>query len=208
MIKQNAGSFAVGENQPRAQSKSLAPRQLSWGVSRAVPRLILVSLVCAAVFSLATSRAWAAAAAVQVPYKDSYVLHDVSNVNNPDGSRDQVYAGVGTNSHGGSFTIVVQNHIEPTEYDPDSNSYVIAFTGSETVTVANGDTLFSANAGVELVPLPPSPPYAFGGSQTIIGGTGRFSGATGSLTFTGLDFNNGTFSVSTTGTISTVGSNK
>jgi hypothetical protein len=208
MIKQNNSACAAGKNQPRAKSKFLTHGQLSLGVSRVVPRLILIPLVCAAMFSTATSRTWAAASSPPVPYKDSYVLHEVSNVDNPDGSRDQVYAGVGTNSHSGSFTVIVEAHIEPTEYDSVSNSYVIPFTGSETVTVANGDSLFSTTTGAEVIPLPPSPPYGLGGSQTITGGTGRFTGATGSLTFTGLDLNNGTISISTTGTISTVGSSK
>ena len=208
MIKQNNSACAVGKNKPRANSQFLTHGQLSLGVSRAVPRLILVPLVCAAMFSLAASRTWAAAAAVQVPYKDSDVVQQVSYVPTADGGSDQVYAGAGIASHGGKITVVIQVHIEPTEYDPFSNAYVNPFTGSETVTVANGDTLLSSITGAEVIPLPPSVPYGLSGSQTITGGTGRFTGETGNLTFTGLDFNNGTISVSTTGTISTVGSNK
>ena len=82
------------------------------------------------------------------------------------------------------------------------------FAGTETVTVSNGDKLVSTIAGAEEALLPLAPPFGLSGSQTITGGTGRFSGATGSLTFTGLDFNDGTASFSTTGTISTVGSSK
>jgi hypothetical protein len=206
MIKQNGGSFAVGNDQPRAESKFLTHRQLSLGALRAVPKLILVPLVCSAMFSIATSRTLAAAAAVQVPYKDSYVVQSVGGVINPDGSRDVVLAGVGTNTHGGRFTIVIQLHLDPVEYFPDFA--LRPFAGTETVTVSNGDQLVSTIAGAEEAPLPLSPPFGLSGSQTITGGTGRFSGATGSLTFTGLDFNDGTASFTTTGTISTVGSNK
>jgi hypothetical protein len=208
MIEQYNSSFAVGTIQSRAKSQSLTHKHLSLSVSRVVPRLMLVPLVCAAMFSLAASRTWTAAAADQVPYQDSYVMQEVSSVDNPDGSRDQVYAGEGIDSHGGRITVVVQVHIEATEYDLGSNSYIIPFAGSETITVANGDSLYSTLTGAEVIPLPPSVPYGLSGSQTITGGTGRFTGETGSLTFTGLDFNNGTISVSAAGTISTVGSNK
>jgi hypothetical protein len=208
MIKQYSSTVAVGSIQSRAKLKSLTPKHLSLGVARGIPRRMLVPLVYAAMFMMGASQSWAAAAPVQVPYKDSYVLNEVSNVDNPDGSRDQVYSGTGIASHGGRFTVVGTVHIEPTEYDAGSNSYIIPFTGTETVTMANGDSLFSTTAGTEIIPLPPSPPYALSGSQTITGGTGRFAGETGSLTFTGLDLNNGTINISTTGTISTVGSNK
>jgi hypothetical protein len=208
MIEQYYSSFAVGKIQSRAKLKSLTPKHSSLGVSRGVPRLMLVPLVCAAIFTMGASQTWAAASSTPVPYKDSYVLQQVSYVPTSDGGSDQVYAGAGIASHGGGITVVIQVHIEPTEYDPFSNAYVNPFAGSETVTVANGDTLLSSITGAEVIPLPPSVPYGLSGSQTITGGTGRFTGETGDLTFTGLDFNDGTISVSTTGTISTVGSNK
>jgi hypothetical protein len=206
MIKQNNSACAVGKQKSRANSQFLTHGPLSLGVSRVVPRLILIPLVCAAMFSIATSRTLAAAAAVQVPYKDSYVVESVGGVINPDGSRDVVLAGVGTNTHGGTFTVVVQLHLDPVEFFSDFA--LRPFAGTETVTVSNGDNLVSTIAGAEEAPLPLAPPFGLSGSQTITGGTGRFSGATGSLTFTGLDFNDGTASFTTTGTISTVGSNK
>ena len=46
------------------------------------------------------------------------------------------------------------------------------------------------------------------GKSEIVGGTGRFTGATGSLAFSGFDYGDGNISVTTKGTISTVGSNK
>ena len=203
MITKNSGSFATGKNQLEAMWKCLTDRKLSFGVLGVVPRLVLVPLVCFALLVAGVNRSWAAAASSPIPYKDSYLLQFVSQ-----SGSDQVYVGVGTNTVGGSFTIVVQVHLAARYYDPISNSYVTPFTGSETISVSNGDSLLTTFSGAEVAPLPPSPPFAVGGSEQIIGGTGRFSGATGSLTFTGLDFNNGTITVSTTGTISTVGSTK
>jgi len=206
MLKQNDGSFVLERNQPGAKSKFLAHLRLPFSFPRILPRLILVPLVCAAMFSMGTSRSWAAASPSPVPYRDSYVLQFVSQVDNNDGSRDQVYEGAGINTHGGIFNVVVQAHIEPDQF---FEGYVlIEFTGSVTLTVANGDTLYSTLDGAEVVALPPSPPFPLRGPQTITGGTGRFSGATGSLTFNGLDHNDGTISINTSGTISTVGYNK
>jgi hypothetical protein len=104
MIGNSRGLFALGKNQPGARSK---------GVSRAVPRLLLVPLVCAAVLAMGVSRTWAAAAAVQVPYTDSYVLQLVSNINHDDGSQDQVYVGAGTGTYVGNLTVVITVHIVP-----------------------------------------------------------------------------------------------
>jgi hypothetical protein len=161
------------------------------------------------------SRTWAAASSKPIAYKDSYVLQLISNVNNPDGTQDQVYVGQGTNTIGGSFTVIDQVHVIPLGVvcDPASCAVVFHFTSALAVTMSNGDTLLSAQTGDEIVPLdssfnPLAPPYAVVGSQQITGGTGRFNGATGSLTFSGLDYRNNIVTLSTTGTISTIGSNK
>jgi len=214
MIGQNRGSSAAGKNQLGAKWKCFTNRKLSFGASGVVPRLILVPIVCAAIFA-GTSRTWAAASSKPIPYKDSYVLQLVSNVNNGDGTQDQVYVGQGTNTVGGSFTVINQVHVIPLGIVCGSVSCAIVFhfTSALTVTVSNGDTLLSAQTGDEIVPLdssfnPLAPPYAVVGSQQITGGTGRFAGATGSLTFLGLDYRNDIVTLSTTGTISTVGSNK
>jgi len=215
MITKNSGSFATGKNQLEAMWKCLTDRKLSFGVQRVVPRLVLVPLVCFALLVAGVNRSWAAASSSPIPYKDSYVLQLVSNVNNPDRTQDQVYVGQGTNTIGGSFAVINQVHVVPLGVvcGPSSCAIVFHFTSALTVTMSSGDTLLSAQTGDEIVPLdsslhPLAPPYAVVGSQQITGGTGRFAGATGSLTFSGLDYRNNTVILSTTGTISTVGLNK
>lgn len=66
-----------------------------------------------------------------------------------------------------------------------SDPGLIDVTGTATVTAANGDTL-----GLSYFVQTPSPPGSCGvlhhtGTFTIMGGTGRFEGATGSGTVTG-----------------------
>jgi hypothetical protein len=173
---------------------------------RAAPRLLLLGLACVATLA---AGAYRAAATDQVPYQDAYQLQIVSG----DGASDQEYIGQGIATYAGTITSIVQVHLEPGQYDPVSNSLVIAFSGTETLIAANGDTLLSAVAGAEVVPLDANgnrlpPPFQIAGTQQITGGTGRFAGATGSVTLSGLDHNNGIIDVTTKGTISSVGSNQ
>ena len=62
---------------------------------------------------------------------------------------------------------------------------LIPLTGTGTHTAANGDTWDWTSEGVvpldaSFMPLPP--PYAFHSTWEVVGGTGRFAGATGSYT--------------------------
>ncbi len=169
-----------------------------------VLRLCLLGLACVVASTVAINRA---AATNQVPYQDSYQLQIVSG----DGTSDQVYVGEGVATYAGTITVIIQVHLEPGQYDPVSNSLLIAFSGAETLIAANGDALFSTLSGVEVVPLDSNghrlpPPFPLTGTEQITGGTGRFAGASGSLTFSGADHNNGIISVTTQGTISSVGS--
>src|SRR5437868_4223476 len=111
---------------PNNGSSELCKTQLG-GVRRVVPQLILVPLVCAAILATGISRTWAAAASKPVPYNDSYVLQLISNVNNVDGTQDQVYVGQGTNTVGGSFTVVNQVHVIPLGPICDSGSCTVVF---------------------------------------------------------------------------------
>jgi len=197
----------VAEAQPQIGDRKPIPHCIPGGSSRgAAPRLLLLGLACVA--TLAAGVNWAAATD-QVPYRDAFQVQIVSG----DGASDQVYVGQGIATLAGAITTVVQVHIEAAQYDPASNSYLIGFSGTEILTAANGDTLISAITGVSFHPLDSNgnqlpPPYHIAGTQQITGGTGRFAGASGSLTFSGSDHNNGIITVTSQGTVSSVGSIK
>lgn len=163
---------------------------------KAISRRLLLPLAC--IVTLTAGLNWAAATD-QIPYKDAYQAQQLI------GGADQVYIGGGTATHLGKFTSVTLVHVG----DPAPGSALLPLSGTATATAANGDTLFSSFVGFEdLASAPSGGPLHFFGSQQITGGTGRFTGATGSLTFSGLDFGDGNISVTTEGIISSVGSNK
>ena len=173
---------------------------------RTAPRLLLLGLACVGMLTAGVT--WATATD-QVPFQDTYQVQVVSG----DGTSDQVYIGQGIASHAGAITVVVQVHIEAAQYDPASNSYLVGFSGTETLIAANGDTLLSTIAGVSFHPLDSNghqlpPPFHLAGTLQTTGGTGRFAGATGSRTFSGADHNNGIITVTSQGTVSSVGSLK
>ena len=173
---------------------------------RAAPRLLLLGLACVGMLAAGVNRA---AATDQVPFHDAYQVHVVTG----DGTSDQVYIGQGIATYAGAITVVVQVHIEAAQYDPASNSYLIGFSGTETLIAANGDTLLSTIAGVAFHPLDSNghqlpPPFNLAGTLLTTGGTGRFAGASGSRTFSGSDHNNGIITVTSQGTVSSVGSLK
>ena len=136
----------------------------------------------------------ASAAALAVPFKAS-----VSGTVTQTGLTTFALAGTGNDliashlgkiSYAGSVTI--------TGVDP--NTGVITDTLTEMLTAANGDTLMLL---CQQVATPISPGVYHGVDQwTVVGGTGRFSGATGSGTGdTYVDLNAGTFTKQSTGTI-------
>ena len=220
MTEQHDKSFTICNPQSNAQ---LADAQAQIGdrkpmnhsihgdsSRRAAPRLLLLGLACVA--TLAAGVNWAAATD-QVPYRDAYQLQQVSYTGNPDGTSDQVYIGQGTATYAGTITTVIQVHVEAAQYDPASNAYLVGFSGTEIRIAANGDRLLSTITGFEYLPLDSNgnqlpPPFHIAGTQQITGGTGRFAGATGSLTLSASDHGDGTISVTSQGTVSSVGSNK
>jgi hypothetical protein len=107
--------------------------------------------------------------------------------------------GEGEASHVGRFTLNGQVAINVITEDA---------TGVFTLTAANGDMLF-----LTLVAGPPIDPTHSGGDFTIVGGTGRFQGATGSFTDQiefafPLGASPNPFTQVFAGTISSPGSNK
>ncbi len=195
--------------QPEGQDHK-AGRFGQYSFRATAPRFLLAALVCGATLAAGLR---GALASDKVPYRDAYQLQIVSTTANPDGTRDQIYAGQGTGTYVGLLETVILVHIEATEYDPASNSFQIQFSGTETLTAANGDQLFGSFAGVEYLPLDANfnvlpPPFHLEAALQITGGTAQFKGATGSLTLSGLDYNNGIISITSQGTISSVGANK
>jgi hypothetical protein len=102
-------------------------------------------------------------------------------------------------------------HLGHTAYAGDVSDITPTPTGLtnvlvETLTAANGDTLtfFCTEVAVE------TSPGVFQATDqwVVIGGTGRFEGATGQgIADTHVDLNNGTFSKQLTGTISALNGN-
>ncbi len=105
-------------------------------------------------------------------------------------------AGSGKAIHLGQVSY--QGDVQVTSVDPETG--VITDVLTETLTAANGDTLTLLCTQVA---TPVAPGVYLGSDQwTVIGGTGRFSGATGSGTGeTHVDLNAGTFSKASTGTL-------
>src|SRR4051794_15868030 len=97
MIRQNYNSFPSDQKQPYQKRTFL---------TRRIFVAILLPLICGALSVVGINQTSAATTSKQIPYKDSYVLQLVSNINNPGGTQDQVYLGQGTNTIGGSFTVI------------------------------------------------------------------------------------------------------
>lgn len=105
----------------------------------------------------------------------------------------------GHGTHLGAYSLVAQE---------DINLETLAVTnGSFTITAANGDTIYGTYSGqAEATDRPGVIRYVATGP--ITGGTGRFEGATGTLTFDGVaDLTTLVLSETVTGTISTPGAN-
>jgi hypothetical protein len=136
----------------------------------------------------------AVAAGPSVPFESS-----VSGTVSQTGELTFALEGSAISSHLG--TTGYEGEVEITGVDSDG---VITDTLTETLTAANGDTLTLLCFQVA---VPIGPGMLHGTDQwTVIDGTGRFSGATGSGTGdTYVDLNSGTFTKELTGTI-TVGS--
>jgi len=95
-------------------------------------------------------------------------------------------------SHLGHTTVVAYQTIDP-------NSFPIAYTNATTYTAANGDELRTTDIGTA---TPGPDGLTLSGAVTVIGGTGRFTNAsgtadlTGAVAFTGPSSTAGTYSLS------------
>ena len=140
-----------------------------------LPRLALPGLIAAAAFSTA---AWAGPHSV--PFKASVTTTETL-LPNPAVCPAFPFltgttTGSGNASHMGAITFVSTDCVMPS---PTSFSFS---DGKLTVTGANGDEVRAVYNG-ELLPVPDAAPFTLftvSGSYSIVGGTGRFAGATGS----------------------------
>ena len=67
---------------------------------------------------------------------------------------------------------------------------VITYSGTTTYTAPNGDEFYTTHVGIA-TPTPDGLGVSLAGTETAVGGTGRFAGASGSATITGLSFLSG-----------------
>lgn len=79
---------------------------------------------------------------------------------------------------------------------------LVDFAGTGTITAADGSELFLTDAGTEPGFAAQVFPTLFSATFTFTGGTGRFVGATGQGTLTGIDYGQGAFAFSVVGTLS------
>lgn len=144
-----------------------------------------------------------------VPYKSSVQLQVVEQSYDPDTEiTTQVLEGRGTSSHMGAVKVWAKIKIEPARLGPGGTSLISDISGVEIETAANRDTVQSMIEAVEIVSWPPPTPFVgyIVGTRTVVGGTGRFVGAYGSMTFEGVDSDGVTLEVE--GEISPVVSGK
>jgi hypothetical protein len=133
----------------------------------------------------------------QVPFTASF--DTTFQVNSPPPILQLTVQGEGRASHMGSSETLTTNQVV--------NVITGASTATYTVIAANGDTVVFEDV---FTTAPTSNGVTFSGSYTIVGGTGRFAGATGSgslrgsAQFTGPDSGVGEYSFD--GTISAPGS--
>ena len=129
----------------------------------------------------------------QVPFK----AHFSGDLSFTDASHIQLI-GTGDASHLGRST----SNTTIANVGPAACEGGFAVESEETLTAANGDQL---RWTVDDEACPTATPMVFriSGAYTVVGGTGRFAGATGQGTIDCLgDFVNGTFDFTVTGTIS------
>ncbi len=106
--------------------------------------------------------------------------------------------GTGKATHLGKYSLVAGEliHLDT----------LVVTGGSFTLTATNGDTIHGTYAGQAAPTIEPGV-ISYEASGPVTGGTGRFAGATGNLTFTGVaDLATGEFSETVSGTLSSPGS--
>jgi hypothetical protein len=134
----------------------------------------------------------ASAALTSIPFKAYALAHDTSQTVEPDGIHFTSQA-AGTGTYVGKFTEAIAYTLR---FD------FVTFSGSGTITAADGGTLsFDFQGTIPGFPGGVFPtPYQVMYSMT--GGTGRFADTTGGGTAVGLDYGKGTFDQNFTGYLS------
>jgi len=122
----------------------------------------------------------------------------------PFGSAIFIAEGHGVGTYEGQFT-------EYNEYEVGVqltvSGPVTVIRGTLTVTTANGNQLFwEFNSATPGVPDPLAP-FPFVATPELVGGTGRFNGATGTATIQGILYPDGSYEYVADGLISCIGSN-
>ena len=125
----------------------------------------------------------AATAAGARPWKESY--HSTGTITAdarcPSPLLLESYQGGGTATHAGKYDIVNSHCLDPATGALTNGTFV--------KTAANGDQLFGIYVGSASVIQTPAPIGIFGisGTITFTGGTGRFTGATGTTSMSGTE---------------------
>ena len=101
------------------------------------------------------------------------------------------FEGTGTATHLGRY-----DEVGSAEFTPTSDPNVVLVDASATYTAANGDELYAVFAG-ELNPLT----GAISATVTYVGGTGRFSNASGTASLSAQMLPNGSIDVAVEGTV-------
>jgi hypothetical protein len=152
-----------------------------------------IALAFAGSFVLFLAVVGAAAGGVkQVPFRATAAGQDTSESFGVDGIHlTSVVRGHATEL--GSFTQTLDYVLS---YD------LVDFAGTGTITAADGSELFLADVGTEPGFAAQVFPTPFSATFTFTGGTGRFMGATGQGTVSGIDYGQGAFAFSVVGTVS------
>ena len=165
-----------------------------------VMQTVVLRVICCAfliVAAIASTAPLSSHAGKLVPFRASF--DTVFQLNSPPPILNVTVQGEGIGLHVGKSSTFTTNQV--------TNVITGASTANYTVIAANGDTLSFED---DFITLPTSTGVTFEGTYTIIGGIGRFSGATGSGTVTGsADFtgaNVGVGQFTFDGTISSPGS--
>ena len=128
-----------------------------------------VTLVVVALIVLAVP----ATAGTAVPFKGRVQGAETSTMIDP-GHLSVTRENTGNATHLGHFTAVEHFVVDLTTLPPTA-------TGTEVFTAANGDLVFATTFGVA-TPIPGTTNLSLEETVTITGGTGRFAGATGTVT--------------------------
>lgn len=151
-------------------------------IARSLAVSTLRVALSAAAIAVATT---AVAGPTNVPFKATFVTQEQPLHPDPICQTALHLIGItalsGHASHLGATTGVSSDCVTPT------SPYTFSFAnGKLTAIAANGDELRAEYSGT-LSPTATPPIYAIAGSYHITGGTGRFSGASGSGTLQGID---------------------